>query len=165
MPSWTVRSPPTDGRIALRGPALAMRTLSPTGSQPSGSARPLSPKTFTSIALDTPNALIPVGTPNGLAIVGTVASGLISGKVEISFPASVVIPTLPDPYAARYVPSRREEQLVGVGAIVAWSVVDPVSPPELSFEFINTATANAVGRPGARRNRRHPTMLIAQGAS
>jgi hypothetical protein len=131
-------------RIALHGPALQLRTLTSTGVA-IGIGSPLSPKAATSIALDTPNAFIPVGTPNGLAITGTVDSGVISGKVEIAFPASVVIPTLPDPYAARYISSPQAEQLVGVGALITWSAVAPIARPELSIEFINTSTANAVG--------------------
>jgi hypothetical protein len=134
-----------DGRrIALVGPALELRTLS-TGGVAIEVGSPLSPKAATSIALDTPNAIIPVGTPDGLAVVGTLSSGVVSGKMEISFPASAVIPTLPDPYAARYVANPRSEQIKGVGAVVTWSSIPPVSPPTIAIELINASTAAVAG--------------------
>lgn len=125
-------------RIALHGPALELRTLTATGiAIDIGS--PLTPKAVTSMALDTPNALIPVGTPNGFLVVGTLASGTISGKAEVVFPAAVVIPTLPHPYAASYLASPRTEEIAGVAARVAWSAVAPVSPPALSIELIRAS--------------------------
>ena len=66
------------------------------------------------------------------------------------FPPSVVIPTLPDPYAARYIAAPAEEHIIGAGAVITWSAVAPVTPATLSIELINASTAaaaNALGAP------------------
>jgi hypothetical protein len=132
--------------IALAGPALELRTLSSAGIAVAIGS-PLSPDAVTSIALDAPNAIIPVGTPNGLSITGTLEAEVISGKAVIAFPAEVVIPTLPDPYAARYLASPRENPIAGVAALITWSAGDPASSVALTIDIINAPAAGAAAAP------------------
>jgi hypothetical protein len=98
-----------------------LRTLSGAGialeiGSPLESTRPAS------MALDTPNALIPVGAPSSFVLSGTLAHGRISGAAEIAFPAEVIIPTLPDPYAGVYLGFRESSQgdVNRVAAEVTW---------------------------------------------
>ncbi|HEU5001986.1 MAG TPA: hypothetical protein VFW71_04325 [Actinomycetota bacterium] len=135
-------------RIALAGHALELRTLT-AAKTTVDIGSPLTPKAETSIAIDTPNAIIPVGTPNGFFVNGTLVPGsgppTLSGRAEVVFPAEVVIPTLPHPYAAAYLASPRTEQIVGVAALVTWSAIGPTSPAALSIALIRPSDL-AVGR-------------------
>ena len=141
-------------RIALTGPALELRTLSSTGVA-IAIGSPLSPKAVTSIALDTPNAIIPVGTPDGFSVMGTVDSDTISGKVEMLFPGVGRHPHPARPVCRPLRPEPAGEPITRVGALVTWSTVAPVSPAELSIEFFRAATS--VLAPGvAARARRRP---------
>ncbi|KJC60081.1 hypothetical protein UP10_15570 [Bradyrhizobium sp. LTSPM299] len=123
-------------RIVLQGPALFVRVHTATSiTVDVGSV--LTPTAKTSLALIAENALIPVGTPNGFLLSGTLSQGQISGGLSIGFPAGVIIPTFPDPYAASYAASAGRELLAGVAALVTWTAT---TPPVLTINPIKTSS-------------------------
>jgi hypothetical protein len=125
-------------RIVLQGPALFIRVHTATSiTVDVGSV--LTPTAKTSLALIAENALIPVGTPNGFLLSGTLSQGRISGGLSIGFPAAVIVPTFPDPYAASYSVGAGRELLIGVAALVTWTatappvlVINPIKPSSLA---------------------------------
>ena len=133
-------------RIALQGPATFIRLHTATSiTVDVGSV--LTPAAKTSLALIAENALIPVGTPNGFLLSGTLSQGRISGGLSIGFPAAVIVPTFPDPYAAAYSASAGRELLTGVAALVTWTATAPpvltINPIKASFAPAPQSTSNA----------------------
>jgi hypothetical protein len=151
-------------RIALQEPALSIRVHTATSiTVDIGSV--LTPTAKTSLALMAENALIPVGTPNGFLLSGTLSQGRISGGLSIGFPASVIVPTFPDPYAASYSASAGRELLAGVAALVTWRAT---TPPVLTINPIKTSSlAPAPGLPAMRQPRCRPlrSPAMASGCS
>jgi hypothetical protein len=131
-------------RIALQGPATFIRVHTATSiTVDVGSV--LTPTAKTSLALIAENALIPVGTPNGFLLSGTLSQGRISGGLSIGFPAAVIAPTFPDPYAAAYSASAGRELLTGVAALVTWTAT---TAPILTVNPIRASLASASPSPG-----------------
>ena len=147
-------------RIALQGPALFIRVHTATSiTVDIGSV--LTPTAKTSLALMAENALIPVGTPNGFLLSGTLSQGRISGGLSIGFPASVIVPTFPDPYAASYSASAGRELLAGVAALVTWRAT---TPPVLTINPIKTSSlAPAPGLPGNATTSLPPVAVAGNG--
>jgi len=129
-------------RIAIAGIALALRVRTAT-EVALEIASALTPNPAASLALMAENALLPVSAPNGFVLKGTVTNDAVAGALEVTFPAAVVLPTLPDPYAALYNGAPGEENLAGVGAKVTWVAG---GPPSLELELFpaTTETGDAV---------------------
>ena len=76
----------------------------------------------TSLAMIAENALVPVGTLNGFVLAGTLNGNIIDGGLAIIFPATTIIPSFPDPYAAVYSAAVDEgQEVTGISATVAWT--------------------------------------------
>jgi hypothetical protein len=128
-------------RIALQGPALFTRVHTAAAiTVDVGSV--LTPTAPTSLALIAENALIPIGTPNGFLLSGTLAQGRISGGLSIGFPASAIVPTFPDPYAAAYSVEAGRELLAGVAALVTWT---QTTAPVATIDVIHSPFAASSG--------------------
>ncbi|MBV8067192.1 MAG: hypothetical protein JO113_04380, partial [Candidatus Eremiobacteraeota bacterium] len=89
-------------RIAIGGLALAVRARTATRVLLE-IASALTPDPSAMLALMAENAFVPVAAPNGFVLSGTLQNNSVSGALEVTFPTTVIIPTLPDPYAALYV--------------------------------------------------------------
>jgi hypothetical protein len=132
-------------RIVLQGQAVLSQSHTATA-MTIDVLSTLTPKAPSSIALIARNALIPVGTPDAFLLTGTLQNDRISGTLEIGFPTGIIIPTFPDPYAARYVAAPAQEQVAGVVAKVDWT---PTTPPVLTLEVVPAKPAGTVGTAGA----------------
>lgn len=132
----------SDGsRFTIAGIALAVRAR--TASEITLQiASALPPNPSASLALMAENALIPVAAPNGFILAGTVQNDSVAGALEVIFPTSVIIPTLPDPYAAMYSAARDIASPIGIGAKVSWTAT---GPPDLTLVVFRTADAGATG--------------------
>ena len=124
-------------RLTLTGPAVLTRihTASSIVVEVGSTLTPGA----TSLALIAENALVPVGTPNGFVLAGTLTGNVVNGGLVIIFPAKAIIPTFPDPYAALYRSTSREEGIRGISATVAWT---PTSAPVVTVT-VNGATPAA----------------------
>jgi hypothetical protein len=132
-------------RIAISGVALVVRART-AGSIALEIASTLTSNPAEALALMAENALIPVGAPNGFVLGGTVQNAGVAGTLEVTFPTDVLIPTLPDPYAALYIEREDAQRLTGVGARVTWT---ETGPPDLTFFLFPAVEATTGAAPGA----------------
>jgi len=148
-------------RLPLTGPAVLTRTHTASsivvdaGLVPTAAATPL--------ALIAENALVPVGTPSGFLLAGTLTGDVINGELAIVFPATAIVPTFPDPYAAVYGGAADDEGITGISATVAWT---PTTAPTVSVRVngANTDTAiitKAVEDVALVDDQRSPSNLVA----
>ena len=85
------------------------------------------------------NALVPVGTPNGFLLAGTLTENVINGGLAIIFPATTIIPSFPDPYAAVYSAAVDEgQEVTGISATVAWT---PTTAPSVTVRVIDASAS------------------------
>jgi hypothetical protein len=126
-------------RLPLVGPAVLTRTHTAIAIVVEGGSTLT--RGGSSLALIAENALVPVGAPDGFVFAGTLTGNVINGGLLIVFPASAIIPTFPDPYAALYRSTPRDEGIRGISATVAWT---PTTAPSVTFALIGTSrTAGA----------------------
>ncbi|MEA2297891.1 MAG: hypothetical protein QOF77_827 [Solirubrobacteraceae bacterium] len=121
-------------RIPLAGPGVLGRVRSAAGTRVEISARPDS--SARRIALVAENALIPVANPGALVIIGRLQSGRIAGAADILFATRGLVPTLPDPYAARYALPGSERDARGLVVSVKWG---DVGGPSVAFAMVDLA--------------------------
>lgn len=124
-------------RIPLQSLALTTRVHTATAITVNiAAALPPAPP----LALIAENALIPVGAPNSFLLIGKLTGNQISGGLEIRFPATAIVPTFPDPYAAVYGGSSDRLEIAGVTAIVTWPAG---GVPALTIDVISSNPLNA----------------------
>jgi hypothetical protein len=131
-------------RLPLVGPAVLTRTHTAIAIVVEGGSTLT--RGGSSLALIAENALVPVGAPDGFVFAGTLTGNVINGGLLIVFPATAIIPTFPDPYAAVYKGAADEEQgLTGISATVAWT---PTTAPSVTFAVIGRSrTAGVTAAP------------------
>ncbi len=128
-------------RIPLAGPALLTRVH--TSASITVDVGSTLTQGNTLLALVGENALIPVNLPNGFLLSGTLTQNTINGGLAIIFPASAIVPTFPDPYAAVYSTTAAHELVAGASATVNWTAT---TAPVLAITKIGSNPAGAAAR-------------------